>query len=457
MGTAKNKGRLSPPRRFFEQVPWLRVYLTASAVLEFLEQYLNWRELRRCQCVLAAAAAGKPVCDKRLKTVCSQEELVKTNSYTCDRLRFRMFTSVFQTTLSLLATAYFLGPYIWRLSGRLLHEVAAASPLFSVPVNEYSQSLIYLGLQFILQEIIQTPFQLYGDFVIEERHGFNKKTLGLFVKDKLLGCLITAVIGCPIVCASIWLIKWGGDNFYLWLWAFSVVVTIVLMAIYPNVIAPLFNKFEPLKDEELRREIEALAKQLNFPLGKLYQMDGSKRSGHSTAYFYGLWWSKQIVFYDTMLHLPRRQILAVLGHEMGHWKLNHTLKVMVASFLQLFFVFYLFGLVMKSDQLFDQFGYIDTRASIIGLKLFSNIFVPVNAVVSLLMTIWSRHNEYEADAFAVLLGYGEDLKAALLAVHVENKANPDPDPWYSWWNNNHPSLVERMNAIDALLQTKKRT
>ncbi|KFG47288.1 CAAX metallo endopeptidase [Toxoplasma gondii MAS] len=395
---------------WFSNVPWLHVYLGFSVSVECFEQYLNARQLRRYD-------EAKP--PEKLAHLVTEEEYAKTNAYNKDKMRFGIFSSLFQTSISLLSTACFLGPFLWRLAGNLVGKNS----------NEYSQSLADLALSAVIGECISTPFQLYADFVVEEKHGFNKKTLGIFVKDKLLSLGLTGLIGGPLACAAIWLIKWGGKSFYLWLWGFSVATTIALMFVYPNFIAPLFNKFEPLKDEELRGKICELAKKLDFPLTQLYEMDNSKRSGHSNAYFYGFWWSKRIVLYDTLLHLPHDQILAILGHEMGHWKRSHTTKMMAATFLQLFCTFYLFGLVMTSDALFDSFGYTDTRASVVGLKLFSNIFLPVNTLISLLMTMYSRKNEFEADAFACELGYSESLKQGLIAIHTENKACLDPDPW----------------------------
>ncbi|PFH33868.1 CAAX metallo endopeptidase [Besnoitia besnoiti] len=422
-------GLLSLPH-WFSNVPWLHVYLGFSLSVECFEQYLNLRQLRRYE---------EPKPPAKLAHLVSDEEYGKSNAYNKDKMRFGIFSSLFQTSVSLLSTACFLGPYLWRLAGRLTGGG-----------NEYLQSLADLALSAVIGECISTPFQLYADFVVEEKHGFNKKTLGLFVKDKLLGLGLTAVIGAPLACAAIWLIKWGGESFYLWLWGFSVATSFALMFIYPNLIAPLFNKFEPLKDEELRDKINDLAKKLDFPLGKLYEMDNSKRSGHSNAYFYGFWWSKQIVLYDTLLHLPHDQILAILGHEMGHWKKNHTTKMMAVTFLQLFCTFYLFGLVLGNAALFDSFGYSDTRASIIGLKLFSNIFLPVNTLLSLLMTMYSRKNEFEADAFACELGYSKPLKQGLTAIHTENKSCLDPDPWFSFWHYSHPPLLERLRAIENI-------
>ncbi|CBZ49998.1 putative peptidase family M48 domain-containing protein [Neospora caninum Liverpool] len=426
-------GLLTLPH-WFSNVPWLHVYLGFSLSVECFEQYLNTRQLKRYD-------APKP--PAKLAHLVTEEEYAKSNAYNKDKMRFGIFSSLFQTSISLISTACFLGPYLWRLAGTLVGKNG----------NEYTQSLVDLALSAVIGECISTPFQLYGDFVVEEKHGFNKKTLALFFKDKLLSLGLTSLIGGPVAYAAIWLIN---VSVLTQLWGFSVATVIAMMFIYPNLIAPLFNKFEPLKDEELRGKICDLAKKLDFPLTKLYEMDNSKRSGHSNAYFYGFWWSKRIVLYDTLLHLPHDQILAILGHEMGHWKKNHTTKMMAVNFLQLFCTLYLFGLVMGSDALFDSFGYTDTRASVVGLKLFSNIFLPVNTLISLMMTIYSRKNEFEADAFACELGYSEPLKQGLVAIHAENKSCLDPDPWFSFWHYSHPPLLERLRAIEAIQEKEEK-
>jgi len=296
------------------------------------------------------------------------------------------------------------------------------------------------------------PFSLYSTFVVEDRHGFNKMTPGLFFSDFAKSSVLEVVIGMPLLWALIYIVKWGGPSFHYYLFGFTVSFGLLFSLIYPNLIAPLFNKFEPLHDVELRQKIEKLAADLKFPLTELYQMDGSKRSAHSNAYFYGFWWAKRIVLYDTLLTMSHDEILAVLGHELGHWKLNHTIKGLTISIAHLFVVFWLFNLVLYSPMsaaLFASFGFKGESAVYLALSLFESIYTPVAHVIHLAMTMLTRKNEFEADAFAVSLGKGTYLKSALMGLHKENKGDCNPDPWYSWYHHSHPPLVERLRAIDA--------
>lgn len=418
---------------WFSDVPWLHFYVGFSLTVEAFEQYLNYRQLRKYR------SNSKP--PSLLSSKVSEEEYSKSNAYNKDKIGLGIVSSLVGAGLSILSTVYFFGPFCWRLAGSLAGK------------GEYVQPLAFLAIQRLISECISTPFQLYGDFVVEEQHGFNKKTKYLFVKDKLLGLALTAVIGAPIMCAATWLIRWGGENFHFWLWGFSVLTTFGMIVIYPNLIAPLFNKFEVLKDQELRTKINALASKLNFPLCEVYEMDGSKRSSHSNAYFYGLWRWKRIVIFDTLLHLPHDEILAVLGHELGHWQKSHMPKRLALAFMNLFATFYIYGKVMNNDHLYKCFGYDgDAKSPVIGLMLLGNILAPINTILSVVSTLISRRHEFQADAFACELNYGEELKEALFKIHTENKATLDPDSWYSWWHYSHPPLLERMSAIDAILK-----
>ncbi|OEH77184.1 CAAX prenyl protease 1 homolog [Cyclospora cayetanensis] len=417
---------------WFSDVPWLQVYVGFSLTVEAFEQYLNLRQLRRY-----SSSRSPPAL---LKSRLTEAEYAQAIAYNKDKIKLSMLSSIVESGISVLSTVLFLGPFCWRLAGHWVGD------------GEYTRPLMFMGIQRVLSECIATPFQIYSDFWVEEKHGFNKKTAGLFVKDKLLGLGLTVAIGAPILCAVNWLIKWGGENFHFWLWGFSVLMSFGMIVIYPNLIAPLFNKFQVLKDEELRAKINALAGRLSFPLCEVYEMDGSKRSSHSNAYFYGFWRWKRIVIFDTLLHFPHDQILAVLGHELGHWQRQHFTQRLFLAFSNLFVTFYLYGKVMNNDHLYRCFGYgEDARSPIIGLMLLGNILAPVNTILSVLSTLLSRKHEFEADAFACELSYGEKLKEALCAIHTENKASLDPDPWYSWWHYSHPPLLERVAAIDEIL------
>jgi len=244
------------------------------------------------------------------------------------------------------------------------------------------------------------------------------------------------------------IIKWGGPYFYIWTWSFLLLFSLFMMTIYPNVIAPLFNKFTPLEEGELKNAIEKLAASIHFPLTKLFIVDGSKRSGHSNAYFYGFFKNKRIVLYDTLLQqMELKEIVAVLAHELGHWSSNHVLKMLIISEIHLFISFWLFGQITNWDAMYTSFGF-DSKPTIIGLILFFQfIMSPVDHVLSFLMNILSRKFEFEADGFAVKLGYSSELRNGLIKLNAENMGNTNPDKWYSTYHYSHPPLLERLKAI----------
>jgi len=409
-------------------IPWLPLFLVFLTCMEVFERYLSYRQWRR-NC--------SPEIPPEVKELVKEDTFKKSQAYNRDKRLFSMVESVVQFARMFLMLYLFAYPQIWRWAGIVGGE------------NEYVQSLTFLSMTMTIDYVSSIFFEIYGIFVIEEKHGFNKMTPMLFVSDQIKTTALTLVIGFPVVCGVIWLIKWGGKQFYVWLWGATMVFTIAMSMLYPNLIAPLFNKFEPLNNEELRKKIEDLAASLKFPLKKLFQMDGSKRSAHSNAYFYGFWWAKRIVIFDTLLKLQDNEILAVLAHELGHWYHGHTTQMMVLGSVQIFFVFWVFGFALYTPSMFESFGFGDTRAVIVGLFLFSCIYSPVNHAVDLMLTLLVRKNEFQADRFAVAMGKADDLWAALKQVHADNLGDCNPDPLYSWYHHSHPPLVQRLQAIEA--------
>lgn len=254
-------------------------------------------------------------------------------------------------------------------------------------------------------------------------------------------------------------------------------MTLFLMTVYPDFIAPLFDKYTPMPEGELKAGIEKLAASISFPLYKLFVVEGSKRSSHSNAYFYGFYKFKRIVLFDTLLEEEERkklvtdekekeeitddkgdskkstgcnneEILAVLGHELGHWKLNHVLKNIVIGQVQIFLMFALFAYLSKSDPLYQAFGFSDSKPVLIGLMIvLQYITAPYSAVVGFLMSVLSRHFEFQADEFAANLGRSVPLKSALVKLNNDNLGFPIYDWLYSAWNHSHPPLLERIDAL----------
>lgn len=318
-------------------------------------------------------------------------------------------------------------------------------------------SCIFFVIHHVVDTLVGLLPSIYSTFVIEERHGFNKTTPSLFVTDLVKSTVLHVVIGCPLLSLLLAVIMYTGPYFYVYVCLTIGVIQLVAVIVYPTLIQPCFNKVTPLDEGPLRSAIEQLAASLHFPLQKLFVIDGSKRSAHSNAYFYGLpCGSKRIVLYDTLIEQSSQaQVVAVLAHELGHWKRNHTMKNMVLMQLLTVFQFWLFGLVLHSRHMYEEFGFYNETPTFVGLMLFSCIYSPVSHVLTFVMNLLSRKFEYEADAFAVSLGHGDELKSGLITLHKENKGTMIPDSWYSAYHHSHPPLLQRLDAIDQLLRKKQ--
>jgi len=294
-------------------------------------------------------------------------------------------------------------------------------------------------------------FDLYEIFVIEERHGYNRQTLGLFVADFLKSSALLMAIQAPLIVVIIWLLNNGGELFYLYIWGFLSVFVVVMMYLFPVLIAPLFNKYTELEDESLKTKIFALAGSLRFPLGKIFVVDGFKRSDHSNAYLYGFWNNKRIVLFDTLLNpekdIKAEEVLAILAHELGHWKSWHVLQRLLLLELHLFALFYLFGLVLNSPDFYASFGFPPDTSKFMGLVLFTLVLTPAEFAINLLVVRLTRSQEFQADAFAKKVDYGSDMQTALTKIYKQNSGNMNPDPLYAALYFSHPHLTERLQAL----------
>lgn len=406
-------------------------YVAFSGAMQLFEQYLEIRQLRKNK------ELRMPEEVKALGV--DENTFVESQAYQKDKRMFSMVRSWASFAIGKVCLAI-VNPAVWRFSVGVMGEA-----------NEYRYTLLWLLILQWIDKPFDVAFDLYSNFVVESKHGFNKMTYGLFFSDLVKNELLTYVFGGTLIPVLISLIRRGGKHFYLYVWAAVQGLTFAFMWIYPNFIQPLFNKFEPLKDEQLKTKIEELAHGEKFPLTNLYQIDGSKRSSHSNAYFFGFWKNKRIVIFDTLLTLSHDQILAVLCHELGHWKFNHiTVNIGIAS-VHTFVLFWLFGQVMYSEKVSSSlkrnFGYGDTEAVMVSLITYTMLVEPVEQVVSMAMTLLSRKNEFQADSFAVEKGRGEELASGLLQMSQENKGDFNPDPLYAWYHFSHPHLVERLRAL----------
>lgn len=335
-------------------------------------------------------------------------------------------------------------PRLWSLTGSWITRLA---PLWCR--GEITHSLVFIFTYGFAQSLIGLPLDYYYHFHLEESFGFNKQTLSIWVSDFFKGQGLGLALGVPIGSAFLAIIKRTGDKFFYWLYLFALVVQVVMITIYPVLIVPLFNKLTPLPAGNLKQAVEALASKLNFPLTELQVIDGSKRSAHSNAYFTGLpGMKKKIVLFDTLVEKSKeKEVVAVLAHELGHWKLSHTMKQLGIGQLHLFFTFALFSAFVKNRSLYSDFGFVDERPIIVGFMLFNEILTPTDAVLRLLMNIMSRKFEFEADAFGAQLGYSRELASSLIKLQIQNLSAMDADWMYSAYTYSHPILTERLRAL----------
>ncbi|CAN6244986.1 unnamed protein product [Urochloa humidicola] len=413
--------------------PYLEAVLGCMILVYIFETYLRIRQHR---------ALKLPTLPKPLLGVISDEKFKRSRDYTLDRSYFR-FVYEAVTILMDLAILYFKAlPWLWKISGELVTKVGLNAE------NEIIHALAFLAGAGVWLEITDLPFSLYSTFVIEAQHGFNKQSIWLFVRDMVKEILLSIILGTPVVAAIIYIVQIGGRYLVIYLWGFMFVLALLTMTIYPIVIAPLFNKFTPLPEGVLREKIEMLAASLKFPLKKLFVVDGSTRSSHSNAYMYGFFNNKRIVLYDTLIQQCNEdEIVSVIAHELGHWKLNHVLYSFLAGQLLMFLQFGGYALVRNSKDLFKSFGFND-QPIIIGLIIFQYAIMPLQQLLNFCFNLVSRAFEYQADAFAKNLGYASQLRAALIKLQEENLSAMNTDPWFSAYHYSHPPLVERLRALE---------
>jgi STE24 endopeptidase len=310
------------------------------------------------------------------------------------------------------------------------------------------QQLALLGSFVVIGGLIDLPFTLYQTFVVEERFGFNKMTFKLWLTDLVKSSLIGALIGLPIAALILWLMGAMGNLWWLYAWLFWMGFNLLLLVVYPTVIAPLFNKFVPLDDEALKTRVTALMQRCGFAAKGLFVMDGSKRSAHANAYFTGFGASKRVVFFDTLLkQLSPGEVDAVLAHELGHFKHKHVIKRIVGMFAMSLVGFALLGYL--SQQVWFYLG-LSVRPvpggpnDALALLLFM-MAVPVFTVfISPIFAQFSRKHEFEADAYAVAQTNGADLKNALLKLYEDNASTLTPDPLFVKFYYSHPPASERL-------------
>ena len=353
------------------------------------------------------------------------------------------------TRLSLIASAVdlFFLLFFWFSGGFNLLDQFLRGYGFNPVVN----GVLYIAVLVLLQSLIDLPLGIYKTFVIEEKFGFNKTTPVVFATDLLKTFLLAALLGAPLLAGVLWFFETTGSLAWLWAWCGVTLVSLLLQYIAPTWIMPLFNKFVPLEEGELKRAIMEYAGTVHFPLSGVYVLDGSKRSAKANAFFTGFGKRKRIALFDTLISAhPVQELVAVLAHEIGHFKKKHIIVTMVLSLLNLAALFFLLSLFMNNRSLFDAFFMKET--SVYGsLIFFMLLYTPVEWILSIVMQALSRKHEYEADYYAVsTFDQGASLADALKKLSRNNLSNLTPHPFYVFLNYSHPPVLQRILRIRAL-------
>lgn len=315
--------------------------------------------------------------------------------------------------------------------------------------NEIVLALVFFGILMLASDIITLPFQRYATFVIEDRFGFNKTTPRTFALDKLKGYLLALVIGAPLLGLLIFLIRSIGPTFWIWFALIATLFIIFMNMFYTSLILPLFNKLTPLPEGDLKDAIQRFAHRVSFPLDNIFVIDGSKRSSKANAFFSGIGKKKKIVLYDTLIEKhSTEELVAVLAHEVGHFKKKHILQSLALAVLQVFFTMFVLSLMVYNENLSIALG--GTRLAVhLNLIAFSILFAPISGFTGLFMSMYSRKNEFEADAYASVNFNGQALADALKKLSVDSLSNLYPHPLYVFFHYAHPPLLQRLRKIET--------
>lgn len=366
-----------------------------------------------------------------LQDIYDETEYKKSQAYKAVNYRFSNYTSMFSLLLTL-GFFYFDGFEFVDNIARGYSE----NPIFI--------ALIFFGIIMFASDIITLPFSYYKTFVIEENFGFNKTTLKIFVLDKIKGWLMMAVVGGGILALIIWFYQITQENFWLYTWGLIATFSLFMNMFYSRLIVPLFNKQSPLEDGELRHMISEYAKTVGFKLDKIFVIDGSKRSTKANAYFSGFGSEKRVTLYDTLIHdLEHEEIVAVLAHEIGHYKHKHIIFNLITTILLTGLTLFILSLFISNPLLSNALG-VEIASFHIGLIAFGMLYTPINEITSLFMNYMSRKFEYQADDYAKDTYACEPLITSLKKLSKNSLSNLTPHPSYVFMHYSHPTLLERI-------------
>jgi len=404
--------------------------LVISYLLDLVTEYLNLKSLR-------------DELPPEFKDAYDAEKYRKSQQYTREQTRFGILTSTFNLTVLLIF--WFLGGFNW------LDTIVRGWQL-----GEIWSGLIYIGILLLAHSLITLPFRIYAIFVIEEKYGFNRTTPKIFITDLLKGLLLGIALGAPLLAGILAFFQYAGNWAWLYAWLATTVFTLFVQYIAPTWIMPLFNKFTPLEDGDLKTAIFNYANKVKFPLKNVFVMDGSKRSTKSNAFFTGFGKNKRIALFDTLIAQHSiGEMVAILAHEIGHYKKKHVLKNTIIGIVHTGIIFYLLSIFISDPKLFQAF-YMNHVSVYAGLIFFGMLYSPIEMILSIFMQMFSRKNEFEADQFAAeTIDNPEDMVRALKKLSAHNLSNLTPHPLYVFFHYSHPPVLERIRAIRGNHQPKQ--
>ena len=383
---------------------------------------------------LNLSTARNPL-DPKIAHLYDAKERERSISYSAEKTRFGFISSTISTLILVFALSYG-----WFAS---LDNWARG-----IVDNQILVSLLFIASLSVISYLLGLPFTLYSTFKIEAKYGFNKTTPKVFFTDTIKGAALATLIGGSLLSAVLWLYQELGSNFWILAWALLAVFSLLMFMFGTTLILPLFNKLEPIKDGPLKQGIEKYCASQGYNLGRLFVMDGSKRSSKANAFFSGLGSSKTIVLFDTLIEkLTTTEIIAVLAHEIGHYKKKHTLSMFIFSNIQTFATFALLGFLLGYPELSTALGTSQSSFHLSALTFFI-LFTPLSIFLGLINNTWSRHNEYESDTFAKQTYKVEPMRSALSKISTDSLANLSPHPAYVAFNYTHPTLLQRLKNLE---------
>ena len=370
-----------------------------------------------------------------MKDFYPEDKYLKAKNYSKEKGKVSLISSTLSTLITLLFLVF--DGYGWLDNFISLY--------YDIP---FLKSGIFFLVLFILSDFISIPFSCYNTFVIEEKYGFNKTTVKTFVLDKIKGYLLTLIIGGILLFGAIYIVSLLENGFWVWLWVSLSFILLLVNMFYADLIVPIFNKLTPLENGSLRKKIESYTNKVGYSLKNIYIIDGSKRSSKANAFFSGLGPRKTIALYDTLVEKhTEEELVAVLAHEVGHYKKKHVITSLFLTIFQLGLMCFLLETCLKVGEISQALGGKEMVFHL-GLVAFGILYSPVGTILSILMNINSRKNEFEADHYAKTTYSGAALELALKKLSVDSLSNLYPHPFYTFIHYSHPPLLKRLSALN---------